>query len=125
MIVKATGPVPFTVKPADGNTVRWHQDHLQKRSLDISQRHPQSSEECDDTASEAWEDMSVPDGDTPSKPSESVTETVESDTNRDPPPSPPLMDHEPTTLNTTPGNEFEPIKVYQQCIRRAPDYYGT
>ena len=60
--------------------------------------------------------MSLPDGDTPSEPSELVTERVELDTDRGPPPSspplPPPMNHEPATSNTTPGNEFQLIKVY-------------
>ena len=134
-IIKATGPVSYTVKRADGNVVRSHQDHIRSRFTEVQSSLNPPIEDVDDLESQIAEESSLPDSDTLSPGLDELgTEMVGSGIiGHSPPDIRPSRDREPTadTTDTTPrlGRHHQeqqppPVRIYPQRERRAPDYLG-
>ena len=98
-IIEATGPVSYTVRRADGNVVRSHQDHLRSRFTEVQSSHNQPSEDVEDVESQIAEEPSLPDPDTLSPDLDELgTEMIGSDiVSSSPPDTRPSPDSEPTT----------------------------
>ena len=120
-IIKATGPVSYPVRRADGNVVHSHQDHLRSRFTEVQSSHNQPSEDVEDLESQIAEEQSLPDPDTLSPDLDKLgTELIGSDiVSFSPSDTRPSPDSEPPRLGRRHQRQQPlPVRIHPQRERR-------